>query len=143
MVYFPISQGNCCPTVSGISRPIAAKLENVTHLKVNLSVLCCNVSTMVDLQGKMRGKKLQSLVDRISPQVDLGPYAGGSYCPGSGQSVKLELVTLGRLQAGLNAERVVVGRAVCSVSTESSVTLYVAIQLSSHSLSKLVSCEFI
>jgi len=76
-------------------------------------------------QGKLRGKKLQSLINRISPQSDLGPYAGGSYTSPSGVSVTLELVPIGRLQSGVNAERVVVGRTVCSICMESAVTLYV------------------
>ena len=79
----------------------------------------------------MRGKKLQSLVDKISFQTDLGPYSGGSYTSASGMSVNLELVTLSQLQSGVNTERVVVGRVVCSVCLESAVALSVILPLMS------------
>ena len=78
-------------------------------------------------QGKLRGKKLQSLVDKISFQSNLGPYSGGSYTSSSGLSVKLRLVSLSQLQSGVNSERVVVGRVVCSVCMESSIALYVTV----------------
>jgi len=78
-------------------------------------------------QGKLRGKKLQSLVDKISLQSDLGPFSGGSYASASGLRVTLTPVTVSGLQAGVNSERVIVGRVVCSVSTESAITLYVTI----------------
>ena len=88
-------------------------------------------------QGKLRGKKLQSLIDKISPQTDLGPFSGGSYTGASGISVNLELIPLSRLQSGANSERVVLGRAVCSVSVESAITLYVIPFLFSSVLSLL------
>jgi len=83
-------------------------------------------------QGRLRGKKLQSLIDRILPPSDLGPYAGGSYTSPSGLSATLELVPLSRLQSGVNAERVIVGRTVCSLCMESAVALYVANSLYSY-----------
>lgn len=71
-------------------------------------------------------------MDRISPQSDLGPYAGGSYTSASGLTVKLELVSLSQLRPGANSERVVVGRTVCSVCMESAITLYAAVVINNN-----------
>jgi hypothetical protein len=52
----------------------------------------------------------------------LGPYEGGSYTANS-KTVKLEPVALKKLQLGINLEKVVLGKVVCSVHNDDVVPL--------------------
>lgn len=54
----------------------------------------------------------------------MGPYDGGSYTSSTGQTVKLEEISLHDLESGLNEEKVVLGKVVCTVQNEDSVPLY-------------------
>ena len=60
--------------------------------------------------------------------ADLGPYGGGSYSAPNGKTVKLEQVALSGLKDGLNDERVVVGKVVCSIATDDPIPLCVIIK---------------
>ena len=52
----------------------------------------------------------------------LGPYSGGSYTSRD-ETVKLEHISLKDLQAGMNAEKVVLGKVVCSIQDTDAVPL--------------------
>ena len=74
------------------------------------------------LQGKVKGKRLQSLAQ--SPRESaLGPYAGGSYTSQSGKSVKLERCPFSQLHEEVNMERVVMGKVVCTIPSDDPVPL--------------------
>lgn len=53
----------------------------------------------------------------------LGPYSGGSYTSSTGQTVKLDFADLKSLKPGVNEEKVVLGKVVCSVHNEDTVPL--------------------
>jgi len=63
------------------------------------------------LQGKLKAKRLHSMVQSLGPS-DLGPYGGGSYTSPSGQTIQLDLVPLSKLGSGANPNKVTVGRVV-------------------------------
>ncbi|XP_064610939.1 tetratricopeptide repeat protein 5-like [Liolophura sinensis] len=75
------------------------------------------VSDLISTKGKMKAKRLQSLCQSIS-ESDLGPYGGGSYTSPKGKTIKLTKVLFSSLQPELNAEKVVVGKVVCTVASE-------------------------
>ena len=52
----------------------------------------------------------------------LGPYEGGCYTANN-KTVKLEPVALKKLQLGINLEKVVLGKVVCSVHNDDVVPL--------------------
>ena len=56
-------------------------------------------------------------------ESDLGPYSGGSYTGANGTVVTLTKCTLGDLQPGVNVEKVVLGKVVCSLNTADRVPL--------------------
>ncbi|KAK3579170.1 hypothetical protein CHS0354_022707 [Potamilus streckersoni] len=100
---------------------LAARLDpswsEPTEQENKLMVFLTNVTELMDAKGKIKGKRLQTMVQ--SPrESDLGPYKGGSYTSHSGKTVKLERCTLSRLKTELNAEKVVVGRVVCSIPSD-------------------------
>ncbi|KAK6185969.1 hypothetical protein SNE40_008094 [Patella caerulea] len=78
------------------------------------------VSELKDSKGRMKGKKLQTMISHIN-EKDLGPYSGGTYTGPKGDSVTLKPVKLKQLKAECNSEVVVVGKVVCSVMSEDSV----------------------
>lgn len=53
----------------------------------------------------------------------LGPYAGGSYTSTTGQTAKLVQTSLADLKPGLNQEKVILGKVVCSVMNDDTVPL--------------------
>ena len=63
----------------------------------------------------MKPKKLESFIQSLSDDKDLGPYHGGSYTGPKGKTVTLTHVKLRALQAGINTEKVVLGKVVCTV----------------------------
>lgn len=95
----------------------------------NLIICIVCIATIICLflplnfQGKIRGKKLQSLVTGLSPETHLGPYGGGSYTSASGLTVDLQLANLKELKPGVNDNRVVVGRVVGCLCLESELKL--------------------
>ncbi|KAF2901649.1 hypothetical protein ILUMI_04537 [Ignelater luminosus] len=79
-----------------------------------------DITTLVASCGKMKSKRKQQILQSISSK-QLGPYGGGSYTSPTGQTVKLEEVLLNDLKPGLNEEKVVLGKVVCSVYNEDGV----------------------
>lgn len=65
----------------------------------------------------MKDKRLKALVESLG-ESDLGPYAGGSYQGPKGQSVDLAPVKMAELRPGVNENKVVCGKVVCSVQAE-------------------------
>ncbi|EFA01806.1 tetratricopeptide repeat protein 5 [Tribolium castaneum] len=78
------------------------------------------ITDLVTTSGKMKAKRLQQILQSIDSK-QLGPYAGGSYTSSANQTVKLDEIPLGGLKPGLNEEKVVLGKVVCSVQNEDSV----------------------
>ncbi|GFG36093.1 hypothetical protein Cfor_03666 [Coptotermes formosanus] len=72
-----------------------------------------SVQELVALKGKVKAKKLQQMVQSIESK-QLGPYEGGCYTA-KNKTVTLEPVALKKLQLGINLEKVVLGKVVCSV----------------------------
>ncbi|XP_069686629.1 tetratricopeptide repeat protein 5-like [Periplaneta americana] len=78
-----------------------------------------NVQDLATHKGKLKGKKLQQLVQSIDFK-QLGPYSGGSYTARN-ETIKLEHVPLKNLQPGINLEKVILGKVVCSVHDDDAV----------------------
>ncbi len=101
-----------------------------------------DIRNLIDLKGKLKTKRFNSLVDSLSSK-SLGPYGGGSYTgpsrmsaaaaatdsasgsssSSSSSTVRLEEVPFSGLKEGLNAEKVTLGRVICSVHSEDQVPL--------------------
>jgi len=79
-----------------------------------------DIVSLIELKGKLRAKKVATLVDNIKP-VHLGPYDGGSYKSPSGTTVNLKQEEFSKLEPGLNSGKVILGKVICSVHTEDSV----------------------
>ncbi|CAH1370334.1 hypothetical protein MTP99_011911 [Tenebrio molitor] len=79
-----------------------------------------DISDLVTTNGKMKAKRLQQILQSIDSK-QLGPYGGGSYTSSHNQTVKLNEVSLSHLKPGLNEEKVVLGKVVCTVQNEDSV----------------------
>ncbi|XP_044256056.1 tetratricopeptide repeat protein 5-like [Tribolium madens] len=78
------------------------------------------ISDLVTTNGKMKAKRLQQILQSIDSK-QLGPYGGGSYTSSTNQTVKLDEISLGILKPGLNEEKVILGKVVCTVQNEDSV----------------------
>lgn len=61
------------------------------------------------------------MLQSIEPK-QLGPYEGGCYTA-KNKTVKLEPMSLKKLQSGINLEKVVLGKVVCSVHNDDVVPL--------------------
>ena len=94
-------------------------LFHTSQIKLKWVLLCIfNLTT----QGKLKAKRLQQLMSSFKSS-DLGPYGGGSYSAPNGKTVKLQQVPLTGLKDGLNEERVVIGKVVCSFATDEPIPL--------------------
>ncbi|XP_066252294.1 tetratricopeptide repeat protein 5-like [Euwallacea similis] len=78
------------------------------------------IQELVTSKGKLKPKKLQQIVQMIDSK-QLGPYGGGSYTSSTGQKAKLIEVSYDSLKPGLNEEKVVLGKVICSVRNEDTV----------------------
>ncbi|KAJ3658963.1 hypothetical protein Zmor_010675 [Zophobas morio] len=79
------------------------------------------INELVSTCGKMKAKRLQQILQSIDSK-QLGPYGGGSYTSTTTQqTVKLDEISLNTLKSGLNEEKVVLGKVVCTVHNEDSV----------------------
>ena len=88
-----------------------------------MKVLTFDSISFCSFQGKLRSKKVLTLVNAIS-ESGLGPYAGGSYTSKTNKkTIKLELSPLAVLEEGVNLEKVVQGKVVCAVTTDEPVPL--------------------
>ena len=80
-----------------------------------------DIVTLKHLKGKLKPKKLSSMISSLDPSKQLGPYAGGKYNSPNGGSVNLSLASFKDLKDGINAEKVILGTVICSVHSEDSV----------------------
>ncbi|CAH1779557.1 unnamed protein product [Owenia fusiformis] len=69
-------------------------------------------------KGKLKGKKLETMLKSLKGDQDLGAYQGGSYKGPKGQTVKLEKTFLKNLKPELNSEKVIIGKVVCSFTSD-------------------------
>ncbi|KAM6201267.1 tetratricopeptide repeat protein 5 isoform 1-T1 [Rhynchocyon petersi] len=77
------------------------------------------LTSLLDSKGKIKTKKLQSMLGSLRP-AHLGP-CDGCYQSASGQKVTLERKPLSGLQPGVNSGAVVLGKVVFSLTTEEKV----------------------
>ncbi|XP_012608251.1 tetratricopeptide repeat protein 5 isoform X1 [Microcebus murinus] len=78
------------------------------------------LTSLLESKGKMKTKKLQSMLGNLRP-AHLGPCGDGRYQSASGQKVTLKLKPLNVLQPGVNSGAVVLGKVVFSLTTEEKV----------------------
>ncbi|XP_028649468.1 tetratricopeptide repeat protein 5 [Erpetoichthys calabaricus] len=78
------------------------------------------LSTLLQNKGKVKAKRLQSLLSSLRAS-DLGPCCNGQYQTPSGQQVKLEKEQLRVLKSGVNAGVAVLGKVVFSLTPEQKV----------------------
>lgn len=81
------------------------------------------IDDLIRSKGKMKGKKLSKMLEKMNPAKNLGPYAGGKYCAKNGAEINLAHVEFKMLKEGLNEETVVLGVVVCSVQEGDNVPL--------------------
>lgn len=74
------------------------------------------------MQGKLKPKKLDRMLSTLTHR-DLGPYGSGSYTSPSGVSIDLQHISVSELEPEINSNKVIVGRVVCSVDTNTTVPL--------------------
>jgi len=78
------------------------------------------IQDLVESKGKLKPKRLQHILQSIDSK-QLGPYGGGCYTSSSGEKAKLTEELCGALKPGLNEERVILGKVICSVRNEDTV----------------------
>ncbi|XP_068953779.1 tetratricopeptide repeat protein 5 isoform X1 [Petaurus breviceps papuanus] len=78
------------------------------------------LTSLLDSKGKVKAKKLQSMLGNLRP-AQLGPCGDGRYQAASGQKMTLELKALNTLQPGINSGTVVLGKVLFSLTTEEKV----------------------
>ncbi|XP_067391403.1 tetratricopeptide repeat protein 5-like [Emydura macquarii macquarii] len=78
------------------------------------------LTSLLENKGKVKGKKLQSMLGSLRPS-QLGPCGDGQYQGSSGQKVALEHRPLSALRPGVNAGAVVLGRVLFSLTTDEKV----------------------
>ncbi|KAM4858905.1 tetratricopeptide repeat protein 5-like isoform X2 [Urocitellus parryii] len=78
------------------------------------------LTILLESKGKMKVKKLQSMLGNLRP-AHLGPCGDGRYQSASGQKVTLKLKPLSELKPGVNSGAVVLGKVVFSLTTEEKV----------------------
>nr|KAG5707484.1 hypothetical protein BaRGS_011988 [Batillaria attramentaria] len=79
-----------------------------------------NVVALTKAKGKLKPKKLESMLNSLSDR-DLGPYGSGSYTSARGQTIKLEHIPISSLSAEINSNKLILGKVVCSVDTTTAV----------------------
>ena len=80
-----------------------------------------DIVNLIALKGKLKAKKLSSLLSSLDSLKHLGPYSGGSYNSPNGAKVSLDLVSFSDLKPEVNSEKVILGVVICSVHTEDTV----------------------
>ena len=80
-----------------------------------------DIVNLSQLKGKLKAKKLSSLITSLDSVKQLGPYSGGSYKSPSGSTVNLNSISFTELKSGVNTEKVILGVVICSVHTEDTV----------------------
>ncbi|KAG8222338.1 hypothetical protein J437_LFUL001324 [Ladona fulva] len=94
--------------------------DTAKHKEKELVDYLASVQELIGSKGKLKGKKLQNLIQAIDDK-HLGPYQSGSFLSTSNQTVKIECVTFTQLVPGFNPEKVILGKVVCSVVSEDEV----------------------
>ena len=72
--------------------------------------------------GKLKTKRFNSLVESVDSKR-LGPYAGGQFSTSSGKTAKLTEIKFSQMAAGLNEEKVILGKVICSLQSLDGVPL--------------------
>lgn len=80
------------------------------------------VQDLVTTKGKLKPKKLHQILTSIDSK-QLGPYGGGSYISSKGEQAKLTEISYNSMKPGLNEEKVILGKVICSVRNEDTVPL--------------------
>ena len=65
-----------------------------------------DILTLSQLKGKLKPKKLSSLIAGLDEGKQLGPYSGGTYSSPNGGSVSLTPAPFSQLTDGINKEKV-------------------------------------
>ena len=65
-----------------------------------------DILTLSQLKGKLKPKKLSSLVAGLDEKKQLGPYSGGGYSSPNGGNVSLSPAAFNQLTDGVNTEKV-------------------------------------
>uniref|UniRef100_A0A8C8RG54 Tetratricopeptide repeat domain 5 n=1 Tax=Pelusios castaneus TaxID=367368 RepID=A0A8C8RG54_9SAUR len=78
------------------------------------------LTSLLENKGKVKGKKLQSMLGSLRP-AQLGPCGDGRYRGSSGQKVALEHQPLSAMRPGVNTGAVVLGRVLFSLTTDEKV----------------------
>ncbi|XP_060111564.1 LOW QUALITY PROTEIN: tetratricopeptide repeat protein 5-like [Heteronotia binoei] len=78
------------------------------------------LTSLLENKGKVKGKRLQSMLGSLRPS-QLGPCGDGRYQGPSGQKVELKQRPLNTLRAGVNPGTVVLGKVLFSLTTEEKV----------------------
>ena len=73
-------------------------------------------------QGKLKPKKLEGLLNSLSDR-DLGPYGKGMYTSPRGTTIDLVHIPCSDLSPEVNSNKVICGKVVCSVESNSTVPL--------------------
>ncbi|XP_075235210.1 tetratricopeptide repeat protein 5-like isoform X2 [Lycorma delicatula] len=94
--------------------------ESPKNKQMQLLTYLNSICDMIENKGKLKIKKINSLLQGLDNK-HLGPYDGGLYTAASGQSCRLELIHISQLKDGLNSEKVIIGKVICSVNDEDSV----------------------
>ena len=66
-----------------------------------------DIVTLSQLKGKLKPKKLSSMISSLDPGKQLGPYKGGQYNSPNGGTVNLTRAAFSALVNGVNSEKVI------------------------------------
>ncbi|KAL5022265.1 hypothetical protein ScPMuIL_001420 [Solemya velum] len=105
--------------LEGFSR--AAQLDpgwdEPTDCEKKLITYLTNVTELTNNKGKMKSKRIQTLINSFKGS-DLGPYGGGSYQGPRGKKITLNKRKLSELKEDINSETVILGKVVCTITTD-------------------------
>ena len=85
-------------------------------------VCVCVVYVYAHLKGKLKAKQLQSFMNALGDK-DLGPYNKGAYTSASGKTIDLAHINTIDVGPEVNSNKVICGKVVCSVESNSTVPL--------------------
>ncbi|XP_063831729.1 tetratricopeptide repeat protein 5-like [Ostrinia nubilalis] len=93
-----------------------------------LSQYLTSADELVRTRGKLKGKKIQQMVQSIDKKM-LGPYTPGTFHTfGARKSVTLDVTPIDSLQEGANEGKVLLARVIGSIHSESAVPLIDSLQ---------------
>ncbi|CAL1537563.1 unnamed protein product [Lymnaea stagnalis] len=76
----------------------------------------CEIQSMVELKGKMKPKKIESMLKGLVER-ELALYLSCHYTYTNGKSVNLSYCKLSELQPKVNETKIVLGKVVCSINS--------------------------